>query len=77
VRQLTQPKFRTKKKDGENYVARKIRNVLLKINLQVGHENIMMQETIVENHHYNQMKANVSSQRSLLSTTSLRSALAT
>jgi len=77
VKQLTQPKLRTKKKDGENYVARKICNVLLKINLQVGNENTMMQETIVENHHYNQVKANVSSHGSLLSTTSFKSALVT
>jgi hypothetical protein len=72
-----QPKLKTKYIYGENYVARKIHNVLLKINLQVGNENIMMQETIVENHHYNQVKANVGSHISRLSTTSLKSALAT
>jgi hypothetical protein len=57
-------------------VARKLHDVLSKIILQVGNENIIMQENIVENHHYNQVKANAGSHISLLSTTSLKSALA-
>jgi hypothetical protein len=58
-------------------VASKLHNLLSKINLLVGNENIMMQETIVENHHYNQVKVKASSHRLLFSTISFKSALAT
>jgi hypothetical protein len=50
---------------------------LLEIKLQVGNENIMMQETIVDNHQYTQAKVMTSFHRPFLSTISFEGALAT
>jgi len=48
-----------------------------KIRLHVDDENIMMQETIIDNHQYTQAKVMTSFHRPFLSTTSFESVLAT
>ncbi len=58
-------------------MAHKLQHMLSKIRLQVGDENIMMQETIVDNHQYTQAKVMTSFHRPFLSTTSSEGVLAT
>jgi hypothetical protein len=51
--------------------------MLLEIKLQVRDENIMMQETIIDNHQYTQVKVMTKFPRPFLSTISFENALAT
>lgn len=51
--------------------------MLSEIRLQVGNENIMMQETIIDNHQYTQEKAMTTFHRPFLSTISFEDDLAT
>ncbi len=76
VRHPMQPKLWINKGDGENYVVGKLQH-MSKIRLHVDDENIMMQETIVDNHQYTQAKVMTSFHKPFLSTTSFEGALAT
>ncbi len=72
-----QPKLWVNKGDEENYVTSKLQHMLSEIKLQVRDENIMMQETIIDNHQYTQVKVMTSFHRPFLFTTSFEGALAT